>query len=327
MKKILLRSPNWLGDGVMAFPAVKVLRERFPEAELWIVTRHYLADLWAFHPAVDRVVDVGHSKREELRKALGLRREGFDLYLTFPRSFIAALTGVLAGAKKRVGYKAEGRGWLLTVALPEDGQRRHRVEGYLRLLEPFGEVPQTFPPEIEVEACLLEGVRGLTAGEKLVVFNTGATYGEAKCWPPERFVELGRGLIRRGLKIALVGGPKEVERNRRIAREVGQGIMDLTGRTTIRQLAALLKMCHCLVTNDTGPMHLAAAVGTPVVALFGSTDPSLTGPLGEGHKVIRREIPCSPCFKRVCPEGHHQCMERISADEVQEAVWEIMKNA
>ncbi|RLB07542.1 MAG: lipopolysaccharide heptosyltransferase II, partial [Deltaproteobacteria bacterium] len=160
-------------------------------------------------------------------------------------------------------------------------------------------------------------------GEKLLIgFNPGATYGDAKCWPPGRFVELGRKLIEDyDASIIIFGSrtPKEMALNTAIAQGIGEGCLNLSGKTSLLQLASLLRQCKLLVTNDTGTMHLAAAVGTQVVAIFGPTDPRATSPLGEGHVVVRKEVPCSPCLKRVCPEDH-RCMKLIEVEEVCEVI-------
>ncbi len=333
-QKILVRVPNWLGDAVLAFPAVEALRGRFPTSQILLMTRPYLSELWLVQPAVDRVVAIRDgSKRAEVETALSLRREGVDLYLTFPRSFLSALTGLLAGAKLRVGYSSEGRGWLLTHRLRRDAEtlKLHRVQYYLKLVEVFGEVSEVGPPKVTVTAEMREKgdeilrKGGLSASPK-VGFNPGALYGEAKCWPQERFIELGRRLVEDGYKVLLFGTLGEQGRNAEIARGIGEGCLDLTGRTSLMELAVLLERCCCLVTNDTGTMHLSAAVGTPVVALFGSTDPALTSPVGDGHVIIRHRISCSPCFERVCPEGHHRCMRSIEVEEVLEAVKRVGGN-
>jgi heptosyltransferase-2 len=156
----------------------------------------------------------------------------------------------------------------------------------------------------------------------LVGLNPGATYGEAKCWSPERFAELGRRFIKDyGASILIFGSsrPREKALNAAIARGIGAGCLNLSGETSLLQLAALLRRCRLLVTNDTGTMHVAAAVGTRVMAIFGPTDPRTTSPLGEGHVVIRREVSCSPCLKRVCPEDH-RCMDLIEVEEVYNTV-------
>ncbi|RLA86406.1 MAG: lipopolysaccharide heptosyltransferase II [Deltaproteobacteria bacterium] len=156
-----------------------------------------------------------------------------------------------------------------------------------------------------------------------IAFNTGANYGEAKCWPREKFAELGKLLIKDGFEIILLGTQKEMRRNKEIATRISHRVTNLTGKTSLSELAALLTKISCLVTNDTGTMHLASALGTPVVAIFGSTDPNITGPRGERAKVIRHNLSCSPCFKRKCPEGHFECLKSISVDEVYSAVKEL----
>jgi heptosyltransferase-2 len=166
---------------------------------------------------------------------------------------------------------------------------------------------------------------GLLDGRPLIGMNPGAAYGFAKCWYPGRFGELGKRLCERLKATVLVFGREE---EKPIADEIlqhlgGQGI-DLTGRTRLLQLAALLERCHILVTNDTGTMHVASGVGTPVVALFGSTDPLATGPWGEGHVVVRKDVPCSPCLKRICPTDH-SCMELITVDEIEEAIHQKLR--
>jgi len=161
---------------------------------------------------------------------------------------------------------------------------------------------------------------GIQDGRPLIGMNPGATYGLAKCWYPERFGELGKRLFEKWKATVLLFGKEE---ERPIAKEILQhlkeGGIDLTGKTHLLQLAALLERCQLIVTNDTGTMHVATAVGAPVVALFGSTDPSTTGPWGDGHIVIRKDVPCSPCLKRICPTDH-RCMELITVDEVEEII-------
>ncbi|MGB9628913.1 MAG: glycosyltransferase family 9 protein, partial [Thermodesulfobacteriota bacterium] len=161
---------------------------------------------------------------------------------------------------------------------------------------------------------------GLLNRKVLIGINPGATYGMAKCWSPSRFGELGRRLFENwNAKVLIFGKREEQPIAKEILDHLKKGGIDLTGRTELLQLAALLERCNLLVTNDTGTMHMATAVGTPVVAIFGSTDVNTTGPWGDGHQVIRKEVPCSPCLKRVCPTDH-RCMDWITVDEVEEAV-------
>ena len=331
--KVLVKGPNWLGDALLSFPAVSALKALFPDSRLEVLTRRPLDDLWGLHPAVDRV--IGYQVPSGIRRvgmefALGrdLRKQGFDIYLALPRSFSSALIGFWAGIPVRVGYSSEGRGWLLTERVPRDDGvlRLHRSDYYMQLIRRLGEVFRPPPVSLKVpeeeRRWAERTIRSLGIEGDFVGFNPGATYGEAKCWFPERFAELGKRLVKEGIKVVIFGTLPEKELNERISQEIGEGCFDLTGRTTIRQLLALLERARLLVTNDTGTMHAAAAVGTRVVAIFGSTDPAVTSPLGEGHRVIYHRLPCSPCLKRTCPCGHNRCMDLVTVQQVYEAVQE-----
>ena len=204
---------------------------------------------------------------------------------------------------------------------------RHRMYYYLHLVEHVGRCPSPFLPLLSLNGNQENWSNAFLSqhGLKdtvLVGFNPGATYGEAKCWPSERFVELGRRLREEyGAFILIFGSsrPQEKALNATIAQGIGEGCLNLSGETSLLQLAALLRQCQVLVTNDTGTMHVAAAVGTRVVAIFGPTDPRTTSPLGEGHVVIRKKVPCSPCLKRVCPLDH-RCMDLIEVEEIYHTV-------
>ncbi|MDI6764009.1 MAG: lipopolysaccharide heptosyltransferase II, partial [Thermodesulfobacteriota bacterium] len=257
----------------------------------------------------------------------------FDLALIFPRSFRSAFQIYLAGIPIRIGYQDEGRSFFLTHQIRRKGEvlHLHRVHYYRRLMEPLGHLesvpsPRLFLREEErgwAQKRLEE--LGLLDGRPLIGINPGAAYGLAKCWHPDRFAELGRRLSGKWKATALIFG-REEERVMadKILRNLGGGGVDFTGKTRLLQLAALLERCHLLVTNDTGTMHMASAVGTPVVAIFGSTDPVATGPWGDGHVVVKKDVPCSPCLKRVCPTDH-RCMELITVDEVEEVVSRKLK--
>ncbi len=167
---------------------------------------------------------------------------------------------------------------------------------------------------------------GLLDGRPLVGMNPGATYGLAKCWPVDRFGELGKRIAHhRKAAVILLGKEEEGFITQAVLRQIGDGGVDLTGKTGLLQLAAILEHCRLLVTNDTGTMHVAAAVGTPVAAIFGPTDPVTTGPWGEGHAIVRKGVDCSPCLKRVCPKDH-ACMQKITIDEVEAIVDERLRS-
>ena len=333
VNRILVRGVNWVGDTILTYSTVQGLKKIFPDCHLTILVQSHLVDLWKTFPSVDEIIPFqkkGGVKSifEDLHISRSLRRRRFDLALILPRSFQSAFLTFWAGIPIRIGYRDEGRSLFLTHGIPRTGEvlRSHRIHYYRRLIEFIKKVEDFPSPHIFLreedrrwaEQRLKEW--GLLDGGLLIGVNPGATYGLAKCWYPDRFGELGRRLSRKWKATVLLFGKKEEESiTKEISKSLGHGGIDLTGKTHLLQLAALLERCHLLVTNDTGTMHVATAVGIPVVALFGSTDFNTTGPWGDGHVVIRKEVVCSPCFHRICPTDH-RCMDLITVDEVEEAV-------
>jgi heptosyltransferase-2 len=334
IKGILVKGTNWVGDTMMSFPAVHSLRRLFSQAHIVVLVKSSLADLWKVNPDIDEVIPYDFPKGVgrifgELGIARFIRQREIDLAVIFPRSFSSAWMAFLGGIPRRIGYKGEARDWLLTERIDCTSEllSGHRMYYYLKLIEPLGRCPSPSLPSLSLngtierwadEFLLHHGLRG----ELLIGINPGATYGEAKCWSPERFAELGRRLRENhGATILIFGSsrPQEKSLNAIIAQGIGEGCLNLSGETSLLQLAALLRHCRLLVTNDTGTMHIAAGVGTRVVAIFGPTDPRTTSPLGEEHVVIRREVSCSPCLKRLCPEDH-RCMDLIEVEEVYNTV-------
>ncbi len=331
--RILVRGVNWVGDTILTYPAVENLKKLFPRSHVAILIANDLVDLWKTFPHVDEIIPFQAKKGfksiwEDLNLCQVLKERSFDLAVILPRSFRSAFQMYLARIPMRIGYRDEGRSLFLTHGIPRKERllHTHRIHYYLNLLTSLGSVEACPLPRIflrEEDRKWAEGMlenAGLVDGRPLIGMNAGATYGLAKCWYPDRFGELGKRLFRNWKSSILLFG-KEGERS--IAQEIlghfrGSGI-DLTGKTNLLQLAALLERCRVLVTNDTGTMHVATAVGTPVVALFGSTDPTTTGPWGDGHTVVKKDVPCSPCLKRVCPTDH-RCMELITVEDVEEAV-------
>jgi len=329
VKRILVRGVNWVGDTVLTYPAVQQLKTLFPHSHLAILVSSRLVDLWKTSPHVDEIIPFQKKKGigslwEDLNISQSLNERNFDLAVIFPRSFRSAFQVYLARIPIRIGYQDEGRSFFLTHGIHRTKEilRSHRVHYFRKLTEPLGKVESYPSPRIvlreEDRRWAEERLRdlGIRNREPLIGMNPGATYGLAKCWSPRRFGELGKRLCEKWKATLLLFGKEE---EGAIAKEILQNLeaggIDLTGKTRLLQLAALLERCRLLVTNDTGTMHIAAAVGTSVVALFGSTDPSVTGPWGDGHVVVRKDVPCSPCLKRVCPTDH-QCMELITVDEV-----------
>jgi heptosyltransferase-2 len=328
-----VRGVNWVGDTVLTYPTVQQLKTLFPHSHLAILVTSALVDLWKTFPYVNEIIPFQKKRGiesfwEDLNISESLKERKFDLALILPRSFRSAFQIYLARIPIRIGYQDEGRSFFLTHGIHRTKEilGSHRIHYFKKLTEPLGRV-ESFPsPRIFLREEDRRWARqvlmdlNLFDGRPLIGMNPGATYGLAKCWHPERFGKLGKRILNQWKAAVLLFGKEE---ERPIVKEIllylKEGGIDLTGKTNLLQLAALLECCQLLVTNDTGTMHLATAVGTPVIALFGSTDPLITGPWGDGHVVIREDVPCGPCLKRVCPTDH-RCMELITVDEVEEAV-------
>lgn len=338
--RILVRAVNWVGDTILTYPAVQRLKTRFPRSHLAILVRDNLVDLWKTFPSVDEVIPFKQKRGwsslgEDRRLGLSLGKKKFDLAVIFPRSFRSAFQIYLAGIPIRIGYRGEGRSFFLNRGIPraEENLHVHRIQYYQKVIDAFGEEKDWYPPRIflrDEDRSLAQNElseMGLLDGRPLIGMNPGATYGLAKCWYPDRFGELGKRLVQKWKASALLfGKAEERPSTQEILRHMGEGGVDLAGKTDLLHLAAILERCQLLVTNDTGTMHVAAAVGTPVVAIFGPTDPITTGPWGEGHIVVRKEASCSPCLKRICPTDHH-CMNNITVDEVEEIIDHRLRRA
>lgn len=325
--RILVAGNNWLGDAVMSLPTLKSLRAMRPDAKISVLSRSSVAGLYAGLPYVDETIVSPPRSKGKLRGWLGLvrelRRRKFDTAIILPRSFSSALAPFTARIPRRIGYAGDGRSPMLTDAVPRDPAllRIHRVRYYHHLLRTLGTPPEPQAPFLEITPGADRWAEShVPTGRPLIGINPGATYGEAKQWYPDRFIETGRRLAkRRGASIIVVGGPAERELGDRVAEEIGPRAVSLAGRTDLPQLAAAIRRCSLFLTNDTGPMHVADAVGVPVVAIFGPTDWIATPPYGNRHAIVRTPIECSPCLKRVCPLGHHNCMKRVSVEDVVEA--------
>lgn len=338
IKRILVRGPNWLGDAVMCEPALRGLRSLFPEAQIALLVKPAVADLFAGHPALTRVLTYDTKGRHaglsgKWVLAGQLRRQDFDLAVLFQNAFEAAFLTFLAGVPRRYGYATDARSLLLTdpVAVPDRRTLVHQVHYYWDLLKPLGLTGDPSAPELVVfpeEEQAMAGrfsQGGVTPSDVVVGINPGSTYGGAKRWLPERFAEVTDRLchtirMSRGQEVSVVifGAKGEERLGQEIAANLSSKSLVLSGATTIRELMAAVKRCEVLVTNDTGPMHIAAAFQVPVVAIFGPTDWRTTSPFGSAHAIVRQPVDCAPCLLRECPIDH-RCMTRVTVDQVYEA--------
>jgi len=342
--KILVRSTNWIGDAVMTTPAVRAIRENFPESEITMLVHPWVSDVFRYSPRVDRLFIYEKKGRHKglrgmLQLAGELRQEQFDCAILLQNAFEAALITLLAGIPVRGGYTTDGRGLLLTHGVHKINElnKKHEVNYYQRILLGLGLRPavnelELFIPGNHIDAAKqriedLTGARLKSA--PLIGFNPGAAFGPAKRWPEEKFAELAEMLCRRTkARILLFGSAADKETAVRIIGRAGAAasrMIDLTGATTLIEAMALIGECDVFVTNDSGLMHVAAALRTPLVAIFGSTDHIATGPFSDNAVVIRKPLPCSPCKKTHCPEKHFRCMKLIDSNEVGAAVLRLLE--
>jgi heptosyltransferase-2 len=307
----------------MALPTLRALRGVLPGAEIWCLGP-WVGPVLETEPGIARRLVPPGGVAARLVQARRLRQAQFDLALILPNSFETALAGRLSGARWRVGY-GEGRAALLTHALPAQADRVHQVTGYLGLLAPLGVEASPTPPTMgidaarRVEARRLLGEVEVPLGARRVGLQLGAALGPAKLWAPTRIAALAARLAARGIHPVLLGGPQARGLADAVQAAAPEPIRSLVGRDRPALLAALIAELDALVGADSGPAHVAAAVGVPAVTLFGPTDPRLTAPLGPGQQALWHQPPCGPCFLRECPIDH-RCLEAIEVAEVEAAV-------
>ncbi len=319
---LLVRLPNWLGDTVMAVPLLRSLRAGLPPEDRIAVAGPW-ATLLADQGLAATCVTYPRTWTGRLRTADTVARLGADTVLVLPNSLESALAAWYWGARRRIGYDTAGRGTLLTDRLPLPAPRRHQIDEYLALLPPLGIPPLTREPELRLpdDEARWAQVRALLpacAAGPLVGVHLGAAFGASKLWPAERVASLCTTLSGRGVTPVLLGGLDDLALEHQVRERTSSPIASLVGRDRPEILPRLLAKLDAFVSGDTGTAHLAAAVGTPVITLFGSTDPSLSAPRGPAT-VIAKDVPCAPCFYTRCPIDHI-CMRAITADEVADAV-------
>ena len=339
IRRIVVRGPNWLGDAVMCEPALSQVRTLFPQAEITLLVKPGIADLLAQHPEVNRTLVYDDRGRHaglvgKWTLAGVLRRHRFDLAILFQNAFEAALISFLAGIPRRFGYATDGRTLLLTdpVTVPPRTAQRHQVEYYWDLLKPLGGHGPAPAPRLFVtpdESALIAGRladAGIGPSDPVIGVNPGSTYGHAKRWLPDRYAEVvnravtdvqGRSGARVG--VAILGAKGEEPLGKAIADQIKTRTVVCSGQTTVRELMALVKRCQLFLTNDTGPMHVAAAFKVPLVAVFGPTDWQTTSPFGVDAQLVRQPVSCAPCLLRECPIDH-RCMTGVTVEQVYDAV-------
>ncbi|HUB81515.1 MAG TPA: lipopolysaccharide heptosyltransferase II [Bryobacteraceae bacterium] len=339
ISRLAIRATNWLGDAVMSLPAIRAMRQVFPHADIALVARPWVADLYSRERSIDRIIPYtgqrGWSAKREFARLL--RRERFDAAILLQNAFDAALMAWLAGIPERIGYNCDGRGLLLTraIAVPEPGEiPRHERFYYLELLHRAGMI-EGFG---DLGAIRLEGIgeardAGMAHLARLGMegpvmgISPGAAYGNAKRWLPERFAAVARNLA--PSSVLLFGSAAERTLCESVAEPLRRAdieVRNLAGETTLREFLDLAAACRLFLTNDSGAMHVSSALGVPTVAVFGATDDATTGPTGALARVVREHAECSPCLLRECPIDH-RCMTAVSVERTTAIALDLWKES
>ncbi|MCI0625072.1 MAG: lipopolysaccharide heptosyltransferase II [Acidobacteria bacterium] len=354
IRTLLIRGTNWVGDSILSLPAVKLARLAFPQAQITLLVHPWVSGVYDECQAVDEVLiydrkGVHRGLSGKLRLAGRLRERRFDAALLFQNAFEAAALAYLAGIPVRAGYDRDGRGWLLShkVAMDPRVSRLHQTYYYLDLVEqllgrprsalgvepkPASQFGAETMPDITLAvsaqrkqlARTLLQAQGVDFSQTVIGVNPGAFYGSAKRWLSERYAAvLDRLIDERNSSVVIFGSPNEVA----IAEAIQAGTRGrpvlLSGRTQLNELIAMLACCDLLITNDSGPMHLAAALRIPTLAIFGATDEIATGPMSPSAVVLNKRVECSPCLLRECPIDH-RCMTRITVEEVAQQAFRMI---
>ena len=333
---ILVRATNWVGDAVMSLPALRALRERFPQAHIAILAKPWVAGLYHRERFCDRLIPyTPRTLGEKYRAARALSLHKFDVAILLQNAFEAAAVAAIAGIPKRIGYARDGRGFLLTTAVPVPGPGEippHERFYYLELLRRAGildRLPESDNIRLEgapdARAAGLERFRALGLGDTIVGLSPGAAYGTAKRWLPERFAEAANRVAGElGASVAVFGSASERDLCESVAGGIRVPARNFAGQTELAEYIELAAACRVYLTNDSGAMHIASALGLPTVAVFGATNHVTTGPTGPLARVVREPVECSPCLKRECPIDH-RCMTRVDAARVADTALELLK--
>jgi heptosyltransferase-2 len=336
IRKILIRSVNWIGDAVMTTPAISVIREHFPHAEITILANALVSQLFSHHPGIEKIITFNrqgkhHGVAGRLRLAAELRKHAFDLAIILPNSFDSALVTWLAGIPTRIGKCSDGRTLMLNgrYKVAKAVAPCHEVEYYLDLMKHFGITGSCTQPHLfinseeENRASATLAEYGIQPNDFVLGINPGASYGSAKRWYPDRFAQVARRLADEwSAKIVIFGGPGETAIAADIESRLEGAAVNVAGKTVMRELMALIKRCNFFITNDSGPMHIAAAFDVPLVAIFGSTDHTGTSPYSSKAVVVRSSVECAPCKLRECPTDH-RCMTEVTVEDVVDAARQL----
>jgi heptosyltransferase-2 len=339
IRRLLVRSTNWIGDAVMTTPAIRAIRKNFHRAEISMLAKPWVAPVFENSPHVDRILLYdGEGKHKglagKLRLARELRQYRFDAAILLQNAFEAALITFLAGIPSRIGYDTDARGLLLThpVSCKSRIKKMHQTGYYLGILQGMGidtcggDLHLVIGKKARNRVQDILCQHGISEQDRLVGINPSATFGPAKQWFPERYAHLSDKIQEVfGARVIIFGGPGDRDLGQKISQMMQHPAVDLSGETDLGEAMALIDQCDLFVTNDSGLMHVAAALAVPLIAVFGSTNPVTTGPWSSMSRVVRIPVKCSPCLKPECPNGSLECMDRIDVDMVFQVVKELLQ--
>ena len=343
IKRVVVRGTNWVGDSVMTVPALRALRRVLPEAKITLVVRPAAKGIFSGVKFVDDLLVYDRrSAFSIVSQVREWRQRHFDLTIVFQNAFEAALIPFVAGVPLRLGYATESRQALLThpLPLPDWRSSRHEVFYYLYLITALEQLlfgtskicEQDPDASLEIsearqaEAEQLLSTHGVREGEAVVALCPGSINSRAKRWPAEAYAALADRLIESGRQVLLIGSADEMDVSREVTARMKQRPIVLTGKTSLDQIVAVLSLVDLVVTNDTGPAHIAAALGRPTLVIFGPTNPLTTRPFAPEAEILRHPPDCAPCMLRDCPIDH-RCMTAITVDEVFEQAQSLLKRA
>jgi heptosyltransferase-2 len=336
IKRILVRATNWVGDAVMTIPALEAIKENFPDSSITVMARPWVIPLFEHHPAVDDIISFPRGKgilgslAIKAKMVKLIRKYRFDMAILFQNAFEAAFLSCLGGVRLRIGYITDGRRFFLSHGIIRNKKilAIHQTEYYLFILKAMGwSTKNRYPvlyisPEDIKQARRSLSLCGIKQDDFLVGLGPGAIYGETKRWPSDRFAKIGDLAYKKwGAKVVVMGSEKEIDICSSVTNSMVMESVNFGGRTSLGEAMAIIAECDFFLTNDSGLMHIAAALGVPTVAIFGSTNPATTGPSGPFTMTVKHDIACAPCLQPECKKDF-MCMLSI---EVQE-VWEHMEH-
>jgi heptosyltransferase II len=336
INKILIRGTNWIGDAILTLPAVNSIRATYPQAHIGMLVKPWVADIYRLFSAVDELIIFENKFDTPLgvfRLARMLKGKNYDVAILLQNAIEAAIISLAARIPLRAGYDSDARGLLLTHRVHRTQELRevHQIDYYLEMVKALGCVPVDREMHLEAKINPLDAQNILRKfipdTEKTIIgIAPGATYGPAKRWFSDRFAMVADKLNEHlSSQAILLGGKADGEVAQTVQRLAQTKLINLSGKTTLREAIYLISQCHLFISNDSGLMHIAGALNIPTIALFGSTNPATTAPVGNKSIIVRREVSCSPCLKEICPTDF-RCMKQISVEDVFTAAQKVLQN-